>query len=119
MRVVISHMEAHLDQKLTVGQLAKVAHLAPARLHQLFRAETSKSPLQYVTALRMQRAKELVETTLHSVKEIAAQVGINDVSHFVRKFEVTWGLPPSRYRAVFHRSYHKERQPIIGTANKL
>ncbi|MBV9007871.1 MAG: helix-turn-helix transcriptional regulator [Verrucomicrobia bacterium] len=111
-------MEAHLNQKLTVAELARIAHLAPARLHQLFRAETSKSPLQYINALRMRRAKDLVETTLHSVKEIAAEVGINDVSHFVRKFELTWGLPPSRYRSVFHREYENagarqsEKMPI-------
>lgn len=103
-RTVIGFMKANLDRRLTVAELADVAHLAPARLRQIFRIETGRSPVQYLMDVRMRRAKEVLESSLDSVKEIAAQVGIDDVSHFVRKFEQAWGLTPARYRARHHCS---------------
>lgn len=113
MRTVIGFMEANLHRRLTVGELADVAHLAPPRLRQIFRTEMGKSPVPYLMELRMRRAKELLETTLHSVKEIAAQVGISDVSHFVRKFGQTWGLTPARHRASYHRR-DRRKFPVRG-----
>lgn len=110
-RMVIGFMEANLQRKLTVRELADVAHLAPARLRQLFRAETGESPVRYLRELRMCRAKARLETSLESVKEIAAEVGINDVSHFVRKFEQRWGLTPARHRATYHRHAHQPSAP--------
>ena len=107
-RTVIGFMEANLQRRLTVAELAHVAHLAPARLRQIFRIETGKSPVLYLMDLRMLRAKELLENSLHSVKEIAAQVGINDVSHFVRKFGDAWGLTPTRHRLAYHQ--HAQQQ---------
>jgi transcriptional regulator GlxA family with amidase domain len=101
-------MEGNLHRRLTVGELARVAHLAPARLRQLFRTGTGKSPIQYLMELRMRRAKELLETSFDSVKEIAARVGISDVSHFVRKFGKAWGLTPARHRSRRHRSVSHE-----------
>ncbi len=100
----------NLHRRLTVGELARVAQLAPARLRQLFRTETGKSPIQYLMELRMRRAKELLETSFDSVKEIAARVGINDVSHFVRKFGLAWGLTPTRHRSRHHRSVSHSAQ---------
>jgi AraC-like DNA-binding protein len=47
----------------------------------------------------MAKAKQLVETTFLTVKEIAHHVGISDQSHFVRDFERLYGLSPSRLRA--------------------
>jgi len=107
-RTVIDFMEDNLHRRLKVGELAQVAHLAPARLRQLFQAETGKPPVQYLMDLRMRRAKELLESSLDSVKEIAAQVGINDVSHFVRKFGKARGLTPARHRSRHHRTVSHE-----------
>ncbi|MGI8435408.1 MAG: helix-turn-helix domain-containing protein [Chthoniobacterales bacterium] len=100
-------MDCNLHRRLTVGELAQVAHLAPARLRQLFRAETGKAPMQYLRAMRMHRAKELLESSLDSVKEISAQVGINDVSHFVRMFGQAWSLTPARYRSRHHNQLNR------------
>ena len=49
----------------------------------------------------MERAKELLETSFLSVKEIAHRVGLNDESHFVRDFKMIYGLTPISYRNSF------------------
>jgi transcriptional regulator GlxA family with amidase domain len=59
------------------------------------------APLQYLRAVRMKRAKQLLETTFLSVKQIMIEVGLRDESHFVRNFKVTYGLPPARFRTQF------------------
>ena len=49
----------------------------------------------------MERAKNLLESSFLSVKEIAYQVGLNDESHFVRDFKSTYGFTPALYRSHF------------------
>ena len=49
----------------------------------------------------MERAKDLLESSFLSVKEIAYQVGLNDESHFVRDFKSTYGFSPALYRLNF------------------
>jgi hypothetical protein len=58
-------------------------------------------PIKYLKLLRMERAKGLLESSFLSVKEIAFQVGLNDESHFVRDFKLTYGYSPTTYRAQF------------------
>lgn len=50
----------------------------------------------------MERAKHLLETSFLSVKEITHNVGLKDESHFVRDFKAVYGVPPTRYRMLFH-----------------
>ena len=55
------------------------------------------SLIRYSRTLRMQQAKELLETTFLSVKEIAASVGLTSVGHFVTDFKKAYGMTPSDY----------------------
>jgi len=58
-------------------------------------------PIRYLRLLRMERAKDLLESSFLSVKEIAFQDGLNDESHFVRDFKSTYGFSPALYRSNF------------------
>ena len=61
-------------------------------------------PIRYLRLLRMKRAKDLLESSFLSVKEIAFQVGLNDESHFVRDFKSTYGYSPALYRSQFRNN---------------
>ena len=82
----------------SVNELAHLVHLSSSRLNHVFRVETGKSLAHYVKALRMRRARELLESTFLNVKEIMAIVGFTDVSHFVKDFRRTFGLTPAEYK---------------------
>ena len=56
----------------------------------------------------MERAKDLLESSFLSVKEIAYQVGLNDESHFVRDFKSTYGFSPALYRTRFKNNNSEE-----------
>ena len=98
-RAVIAFMDINLDRKFTPTEIAQSVCLSAAHLRELFKEETGTSLARYRRELRLERAKHLLETTFLSVKEAAARVGINGVSHFVRDFEKKYGTTPRRYAA--------------------
>lgn len=93
----IALMNANLHRKLTPVEIAQSVRLSPPHLRELFKSETGTSLARYQRELRLGRAKHLLETTFLSVKEVAASVGIDGVSHFVRDFEKKYGTTPARY----------------------
>jgi AraC-like DNA-binding protein len=92
-------MGINLHRKLTLDVLAGAAYLSTSRLRHSFKAEVGLTPTQYLQRLRMERAKELLETTRLSVKEIRSRVGFSGDSHFVNDFRRAFGVSPARYRA--------------------
>lgn len=96
---VIALMKANLRRGLTLGEMAQAADLTPSHFCRLFKAETGGTPAKYLKWLKMQKAKELLETTTLGVKQVMLRLGVKDKSHFVRDFEMTSGLTPTKYRA--------------------
>ena len=95
---IIKLMRANLCRDLPLKELAARVKLSPSYLCFLFKRQTGQSPSRYLKDLRMQQARELLETTLLTVKEITAKVGLKDESHFMRDFKRVYGLTPSQYR---------------------
>lgn len=95
-------MKENLSGKLTEQELAQRAGLTVQHFGVLFKAQTGETPGHYLSGLRMDKARGLLEEedqSRLSIKEIAARVGCRDLSHFVRDFEKRFGLSPKRYRA--------------------
>ena len=110
---VIALAEESLHKGWSPAKLAAVVNLSPSRLHQLFKEETGQPPARYLRQLRMRRARELLETTHLSVKQVMACVGLTDESHFVRDFKKSYGLTPARYRERF-MSGARDGAPLEG-----
>lgn len=100
-QTAIRLMTADLHREISINELAKSLNLSESRLRHLFKAETGVSPIQYLKAQRIQRARKLLETTFLNVKEVMLKVGARDKSHFIRDFKKAFGLSPSQYRAQF------------------
>lgn len=95
---VLSLMRRDLRARRTLSDMARAVNLTSFHFCHLFKAETGTSPARYLKALRLERARELLETTSLNVKEIRALVGLNDESHFARDFRATYGLTPQQHR---------------------
>ncbi len=63
-----------------------------------FRAATGQSPLEYIQTLRMEEAKQMLETSDMSLDNVAAEVGYVEPASFRRLFRKLVGLTPSDYR---------------------
>lgn len=68
-------------------------------------------PAKYLRLLRMQEARELLETTFLSVKEIRTRVGFGDESHFMRDFKKACGMTPAQYRQEYLRTHLAQQAP--------
>jgi AraC family transcriptional regulator len=94
--IKIIHEEIH--QNVSVRELAQEVRLSTGHFIRLFKAETSLSPKQYMRCLRMKQAEGLLDGSFLSVKEIAANVGVGDRSHFSRDFKKFYGHTPTNFR---------------------
>lgn len=90
--------------ELSLAEFAQSVNLSIWRLSHIFKSDVGMPPIKYLRLLRMERAKELLESSFLSVKEIAFQVGLNDESHFVRDFKSTYGFSPAIYRSQYKRN---------------
>ena len=97
-------MREDVRGELSLAEMANSVNLSVWRLCHIFKSDVGMPPIRYLRQLRMQRAKDLLESSFLSVKEIAFQVGLNDESHFVRDFKSTYGYSPSLYRSQFRNN---------------
>lgn len=93
------YLEARVDGNIQVSELAALVDMSPSHLSALFRQATGSGPAAFHTSLRMSHARNLLDTTSLSVREIAAAVGYADPLYFSRHFRRLHGLNPTSYRA--------------------
>ena len=106
-RWALAEVERNVS-RVTVPELAAAVNLSPSRFAHLFAREVGTSPARYLRLRRLDYARELLETTFLSVKEILARVGLNDASHFTRYFRQCHGLPPRQWRVAVHAAKLKD-----------
>ena len=90
--------EYYCKKDISMEELARESGLTASYFRSLFRKQFGKSPQQYVTELRMERAMELLRSNMLSVAQVAEQCGYNGQSYFCREFKKHVGIAPSRYR---------------------
>ncbi|MEO1155400.1 MAG: AraC family transcriptional regulator [Pseudomonadota bacterium] len=91
------HVEAHLEATITLDAMADVAGLSPFHFNRAFRAATGRTPHQYVTARRIERARRLLTTDMPAA-QVAFACGFASQSHFGQVFKAATGLTPRAYR---------------------
>ncbi len=95
----IAYIQQHYDQpKISLSDVAEVAHLSPSHLAHILKETLGVSYKQYLTAQRMDAAKRLLQTTEWTIDVIAEQVGYPNVTNFYRLFQRETGQTPSAYR---------------------
>jgi transcriptional regulator GlxA family with amidase domain len=90
-----------LEDDVTLADVAAQAGLSVRTLNRRFHEETGRTPMQWVTGVRIRRAQELLETTDHSVDRIAHLVGFASPAHFRTQFKRLSGVAPHAYRTAF------------------
>jgi two-component system, response regulator YesN len=77
--------------------IAKFVGITPEHLNHLFRQYTASTPMEYLTAIRLQAAKELLLNADLNVSEVAYQTGYNDPLYFSRVFKQKLGISPLKF----------------------
>lgn len=98
---VRSWLADHLDQPADLDHLARRASMSRRTFTRRFREETGMSPLQWISAQRLDRARWLLESTDLPVDDVAAQSGFGTGAALRLRLRETLGVSPTAYRSTF------------------
>ena len=93
-----NRVEPRLERKWNLRELAEIAHVSEEHLRRLCRDRYGRSPMQHLTFLRIQQAKNLLSSTDDKIETIARLVGYENPFTFSTLFKKWVGWSPSRYR---------------------
>jgi AraC family transcriptional regulator, transcriptional activator FtrA len=98
---VMDWMFEHLDEPVTVGQLARLAAMSPRTFARRFAEATGTTPLRWLTHQRILRAQDLLEATSLPVDVIASRVGLGTAVSLRHHFRRETSMSPGAYRRRF------------------
>jgi AraC family transcriptional regulator len=97
---VLDHIDRHLERDVTLDSLASVACLSRFHFARAFKQAVGQSPLRYVIARRLERAKVLLIEGETPLVEIALALQFSSQANFSRAFRQSTGMAPGQYRRV-------------------
>jgi two-component system response regulator YesN len=97
-RKVINYINQNFYKDITIRSLSQDFIINPNYISQLFRKEVGMTFTDYITKLRVNYAKELLQNTEYSQGEIATKCGYTDYFYFIRVFKKTTGVTPGQFR---------------------
>lgn len=92
------YIESNYPDKITLDTLADTCNLTKYYLSHKFSELYGKSPIAYLTEVRIAAAKDLLKTTNHSIEEIASATGFSSRSYFAQTFQKICHMSPQQYQ---------------------
>ncbi|MBE6777856.1 MAG: AraC family transcriptional regulator [Ruminococcaceae bacterium] len=108
---VLMFMREHMDQPITVEDMARHVHLDYSSLVTLFRKVTGITPWRRLTLLRVGRAALQLMTQDYTIAQIAEQAGYKDAASFTRAFKRIHGISPTRYAETYRPYFLRDNDP--------
>ena len=91
------YISSHIQQKLSVPLVAKMADVSPSYLTALFHKNLQISPGEYIRRIKLQESKQMIREDNLNFTEIAAALQYSTVHHFSRQFKEKFGITPTEY----------------------
>ena len=95
---VVEYIYAHVQDRLSVDDLAAQANLSSSHFSRLFKQELNVAPAEYVMQTRLDFTKRMLRANDKNLTEIAFDCGFNSSSYFSQCFSKAFGISPSEYR---------------------
>lgn len=122
--IAVSDMKSSMDGRHTIKLFASRTALSPKKIQEGFRFFFGRSFANFLKDLRLEMARELLETTDLSISQVAGMVGISSKSHFSKIFQERFGLLPRNYRESlvnasrsFELSYRSNASILVGESD--
>ena len=93
----VVHIEDNYRNDIMINDIAKLCNVSESTFRRNFYKQFGVSPHDYIDNLKLQKAKELLETGMYTVKEVGDFLGFYDTSHFNKFFKKYCGVTPSQY----------------------
>ena len=99
----MDYIYSHINQRITVDELAKHTALSPGYLSRLFKKELNISVSDYICEMKIEKAQHLLKYSDYSLVEIANYLAFSSQSHFIQTFKKLVGVTPKKYRDHYYR----------------
>ena len=96
---ISSLIRSHPGDTYLMAQLARSKNLSVSRLRHLFRKELGSSFKKHLNSIRLARARDLLQTSFMSVKQVMYEVGFRDETYFIRVFKREFGMTPGALKS--------------------
>lgn len=112
-RTIKAYLHDNLAANISLDQLVELTHLNRSYLIRVFRAAVGLPPYVYLTQIRVERAKQLLQAG-QPVADVSIAVGMSDQSHLSRHFKRLVGISPGRYQQM-STSFKTQPEPVLDT----
>jgi AraC family transcriptional regulator len=110
---VLDYVESHLSERLTLGDLARVACLSSCHFSKSFKQAVGVGPHRHLVQQRLERAKVLMYSTNEPLARIAQETGFSDQSHLTLIFRRETGMTPGQYRTVVGGKLSESQRTVV------
>lgn len=93
-----AYIEKHYSSDISLDEVSQKVNISPYYFSKIFKEGVGEGFVEYLTKIRMDKAKELLTTTEYSMKEICSMVGYADPNYFSRIFKKNIGVTPTEYK---------------------
>jgi AraC-like DNA-binding protein/catechol 2,3-dioxygenase-like lactoylglutathione lyase family enzyme len=107
-------LAANFDRRITLTEVAGQAGFSPFHYQRLFTRAFGETPLEFLTRLRLERAKRILRTSIDPVTQICFDLGYESLGSFSTLFRREVGIPPSEFRRVFSNARSVGAQSYAG-----
>ncbi|GHF78848.1 AraC family transcriptional regulator [Thalassotalea marina] len=94
----VDFIKENYHRPFTIEELAEVAHLSVSALERRFKKHLKKTPKQFITQLRLEKARRLLVETNIAIADVGERAGFADHSYFSKQFKLMFGKLPSEFR---------------------
>ncbi len=98
LKEIMAYLDAHYDEPFNLESLAARHHITSRYMRKLFIQQMGFSATEYITTLRMEKAKDLLKNTTATISDIALQVGYSSLPYFSSMFKKRIQLTPKQFR---------------------
>ncbi len=98
---VIDYIENNPDNKIYIDELAEIAHMSKRNFQRTFKKAVGLSPVQYLTQVRLQKARKLLRETNLQITDVAIMTGFTDSNYFIKCFKQSYKMTPYKFRMRF------------------
>ena len=102
LQAVREQMLSQLSHPWQITELAAMARLSPSRFYAVYKARFGLPPMEELISARIETARRRLTDTRISVRDLAENLGYQNVTHFCRQFRQRTGMTPSQYRAALN-----------------
>lgn len=92
------YIQNNYSRDISLDDVSRTVNISPYYFSKIFKEGTGEGFVEYLTGIRMEKAKELLTTTECSMKEICSMVGYADPNYFSRSFKKNVGVTPTEYK---------------------